>query len=266
MTLVIAHGVPKSGSTFIYQIAKDALAAINGFSHREAKERFFPGESVPDFVPQPTDEIIERLSGRLPAGSIFVIKTHGRLTPLISAGLATGKIKALTSFRDPRDTVVSMLDTGERDRRRGADRSFGKLFHIDDAVRPARHAWKVAREWLSNASVLPIPYYLTASAQNEVIKLVFNHLGASAPDASLQAHYASEKEKRITEFYKGVPDRFLDSLTREEMIELGEKLAPIISEVDSMTAHWMAVYGYDLHYRQLSDRRRTKLAEICGSE
>jgi hypothetical protein len=262
MSLVVAHGVPKSGSTFLYQVAKDITEAINGFSHYEAKNRFFPGMEVPDFVAQPEDAFVDSLLERLPPGAAFVFKTHGRITPKMASRLRSGRVKAMMSFRDPRDTAISMLDAGVKDREKGRDRSFAALHEVEQAIGPTRHGWRIARDWIDCPNLLLIPYYLTATNQRWVVDRLCDYLGAAWGRYRINAKYAHGKDAKITEFHKGVADRFLDDLTPSQIERLGEKLAREIDEVDALTARWMGEYGFRLLHRHLKDERDRKLASL----
>jgi hypothetical protein len=264
MALIISHGVPKSGSTFLFQVAKDVATSINGFPHYKAKARFFPGMEVPDYVDQPADELIESLLEHLPPGAPYVLKTHGKMTPLIESGIRSGSIKAIVSFRDPRDAVISMLDAGVSDREKGKDRGFSRLYKVDEAVRPVKYGWNLARDWAYFPGVLAIPYLLTAAKQDIVISLVCDYLSAGHCYKSISGHYAQDKRTKITEFHKGVADRFLDDLTPEEIAKVSESLESEIAENDALTAQWMQAYGFRMLHQASYERRETRLKELLA--
>lgn len=265
MTLIIAHGVARSGSTFLYQVARDVAEAINGLHHNKAKALFFPEVDVPDYVFQPPDELIGLLVRLLPPAAAFVMKTHGRITPLIASGIRSGSIKAIVSFRDPRDAVISMLDAGIRDREIGSNRGFSSLYKAEDALQPVRSGWQAARDWAYFPGVLPVPYILTAIKQDFVIGLVCDYLSAAHCCHNIQERYAQDKRTRIGEFHKGVADRFLEDLTPEEIVKVSESLEREIAESDALVARWMQTYGFRLLHQVLYERRKTRLREIVGS-
>jgi hypothetical protein len=262
MPLIIAHGLPKSGSTFLYQVAKEAVAAGNGLEHYAAKEKFFPGMEVPDYVPNPTDDVIAPILATLPPNASYVLKTHGKITPSLKAQLAAGKIKAFLSFRDPRDALVSMLDAGARDRAENPDRFFAKLKKVDDAIRPVEHDWLRIRDWARCPQVLKIPYYLIAAEQDFVVDRLCRFLGAQSAAATIAARYAADKAGKITEFNQGVADRFLSQLSRADLLKLSDKLKGTIREVDALTARCMAESGFRLLYQNLHQRRQARLLAL----
>ncbi len=263
MPLIIAHGLPKSGSTFLYQVTKEIAAQINGFSHYKGKEVFFPGMNVPDFVQDPTDEFVDSLLARLPPGAAFVVKTHGRITPLLASRIGSGKIKVVMSFRDPRDTVISMLDAGASDRSKGNKRFFTKLYDVDDAIGPAKSGWKTVRGWFDCPNLLLIPYYLIAARQSWVVDRLCEYLGAAQSRHRINADFSRDKHSRITEYHKGVADRFLDDLTPSQVQMLGRKLSVEIAEADALAEQRMAELGFRMLYHHMRQERDSRLAAIA---
>ena len=264
MTLIIAHGLPKSGSTFLFQVAKDVAASINGFPYVEAQDRFFPGMDAVGYVQQPVDSIIEPMLRLLPPKASFVLKTHGRMTPLIASGIQSGSIKALVSFRDPRDALVSMLDAGVSDRENGKERGFDLLRRVDDALRPLKGSWGMARDWAFFPGVLAIPYLLTATNQDFVIRLICTHLRAGHCFSAIRERYAQDKGSKIAEFNKGLADRFLEALTPEEIARVSKDFKNEIAECDALTARWMQAYGFHTLHQAMHERRQKRLDQLVG--
>ena len=264
MTLIIAHGLAKSGSSFLFQVARDVAAAINGFPQNKAKRLYFSGMDVPDYVYQPPDELIESLVRLIPPSGAFVMKTHGRITPPIDSGIRSGSIKAIVSFRDPRDAVISMLDSGVRDRGIGKDRGFSSLYKVEDALRPVRTGWDAVRDWAYLPDALKVPYLLTATNQDFVIRLVCDYLSAGHAYYGIRERYAADKGAKITDFHKGVADRFLEDLTPEEIVKVSESLASEIAESDALNAYWMQAYGFRTLHQSLYEQRQTRLSGLIG--
>lgn len=264
MTFIIAHGVAKSGSTFLFQVARDVAAAINGLPHEKAKSRFFPGMEVPDYVLQPADDLIEPLVRLLPPSAAYVLKTHGRITPFITSGIRSGLIKAVVSFRDPRDLVVSMLDAGVSDRKKRQDRGFSPLYNVEDALQPVRDGWEAAREWAYLPGTLPVPYLLIATNHDFIIHLVCEYLSATHCYPSIRERYSHDKATTIREFHKGVADRFLEDLTPGELAGVSNSLEREIAESDALTARWMGIYGFQTLRLAMYQRRETRLKELAG--
>ena len=136
------------------------------------------------------------------------------------------------------------------------------MHEIDDAIKPARYSRKVAREWFGCPNVLLIPYYLTANKQSWVVDRLCDHIGAAYSRYRINAKFARDKATKITEFHKGVADRFLVDLTPAQILYLSDKLAPEIADSDALTARCMNAYGFRLLYQHLKQERDRRLAEL----
>jgi hypothetical protein len=264
MPLVVAHGLPKSGSTFLYNVAREAAAIANGTTHYKSKEAFFGKGQMPDFIYELTDDVVDRILRELPEGAFFVLKTHGKLSPSLGGRVAAGQVLAFTSFRDPRDTVIAMLDAGVRDRERGADRSFAKMRSVEDTLQPVKHGFAVAHEWMTCERVLQVPYYLIAAEQDFTIRLLVRYLGLEFFCRALTAHFAVNREQRITEFNKGIADRFIDDLPPDDTLRLTQDFSTEIADTDRLTATWMSRYGYRMLYNRLAGVREKRLAALSS--
>jgi hypothetical protein len=179
--------MPKSGSTFLAQVATLASVFGNGFdSNKNRKEFRAEFDKVRCFTMQLTDEFVDDIERQLPVGTYHVIKTHGLTTPKIRAGIRDRRIKAFTSFRDPRDCALSFLDAGIRDRAMGEDRPFSDITSIEVATKRVASAMAATREWTNLDGVLSIPYYLIVADQFRCVELICHHIGLAETANSVQ--------------------------------------------------------------------------------
>ncbi len=114
--IVISYGVRKSGTTLAFELAR-AVLELNGYPQARLPEPLL-GRSKPyNAVDSWTEERLHRLVDAT-AGNIVVVKTHASCvaisTPTMLGLLASGQVKIQTVFRDPRDTVLSLLDEARR--------------------------------------------------------------------------------------------------------------------------------------------------------
>ena len=266
MPLIIAHGQPKSGSTFLWQIAIAAAACANGSPQHQYRKTIFPPEvEPPDFVPQPTDEIIDTINGHLPDGKYYVLKTHGNITPNIAEGVKGNGLMAFTSFRDPRDCVLSMLDAGIKDRAKSNDRLFAKLLDVKDTLKRVKAGWSRTREWTKSAGVLKIPYYLTTHDQDRVIELICARIGLARFVSNVQEKFREGGRESITEFNKGIPDRFFDAMSVVDVLRTSFYFLDEIAEIDRLTEHCMTNLGYREAFDAMHARREERMNAILAS-
>ena len=110
--------------------------------------------------------------------------------------------------------------------------------------------------------VLQVPYYLIATEQNFTIRLLVRHLGLDFFWRALTAHFSINREERITEFNKGIADRFIEDLPPDDTLRLTQDFAAEIADIDHLTAMWMSRYGYRMLYSHLAGLREKRLAAL----
>jgi len=263
MPLILAHGLPKSGSTFLAQVAIWAAAFGNGFGPREFKKKFLAdSDSAHHFVVQPTDELIDRVERQLPEGKYYVLKTHGSITPRIRERVLDQSIKAFTSFRDPRDCVISLLDAGERARALGGDRAFTNVTNVKTAMMRVKASWATAREWANCDGVLAIPYYLIVTEKNHAVELICHHIGLGEITKSVQNMFKQEEILKNPQYNKGFADRFLEDLAPTRIKRITSYLREEIRESDELTRQRMTELGYRLIHKSMVARRESVLAAM----
>jgi len=265
MPLILAHGMPKSGSTFLAQVAIWAAAYGNGFGPSEFKKKFLGvGDTARNFVVEPTDDLIDDIERQLPEGKFHVLKTHGKITPKIRSRIRDRSIVAFTSFRDPRDCVLSFMDAGERDRASGGSQAFTDVTTIKTALKRVKFSWETAREWAGCDGVLTIPYYLTVTDKNHCVELICHHIGLGETTRSVQKMFKQEGLVRNSQYNKGIADRFLTDLPPKRIKRMTLRLEKEIREIDELTNR-MTELGYRLIHKSMHARRERILAGMTDS-
>ena len=244
MPLILANGFPRSGTTFLYEVARDQAALANGFTHEEGKARFFP--TVPDFVDEVPDRLVELILSQLPPDKFYVLKTHGRKTAVLASGIKRGDILAFVSFRDPRDTIVSMLERGSRDRAAQIASPFARLANVENAISAASFNFDRLRSWLGCPQVLRIPFLLIAHSQSFAVTLLCTFLGLEPP-------------ADFSQFVSGKPDRFLRDLPPADIMTLTARLSAEIRDYDAASERLLVPLGFGPMY---SAARKERDAEI----
>ncbi|WP_420393070.1 hypothetical protein [Acuticoccus sp.] len=245
MPIVFAHGQPKSGSTFLFQVARRAASLQDRLGERELRQALSDalGEPWRDFQQTVDRALIDRLRARIPPRLTVVIKTHGDLDPALMPLLARQQVRAFTSVRDPRDTALSMVDTGQRDAAHGKPRPYFKAMRTvtqPETLNAQRWAVRRLGPIVGNPFVLTIPHEAIAAAQPRVVRLLLRHLGLERQAREVNAHFASDPHGRIMEYHRGEPLRFRRELTADEVATLDRELAAEIAVVDAITRRAMA--------------------------
>jgi hypothetical protein len=262
MPVFIAHGQPKSGSTFLFQASVELRNLIDG-SNFYAELRNAIGDAAA-FQAQVNRAMVERLlqkAGR----KTLVIKTHGLLPDDVRELIENGRVRAFTSFRDPRDACRSMLDAGASDRAKGNDRWFASRTRVDELVRPISKQLQDLHTWIACPKVLCMPYYIIANDQDFAVRTLCRHLGYGAL-GSVMAGVMEAMKTLVPEFHKGEADRFLSDFSPEEIAFLNNVMARQIELYYLTAARKMAELGHRLLHEQLVAKRQAELAGLGLSE
>lgn len=127
--IYLCYGVTKSASTFLYQLTEEILLASGQTVCRIRQPVRTKLENYYDFITLPFIERVEHAAH----GRAVVLKTHGQITPEVAALIASGRIKASASIRDPREMALSMADNGARARKLGM-LPFSEIVSPSDAL------------------------------------------------------------------------------------------------------------------------------------
>lgn len=75
MTVVIAHGQPKSGSTFLYMTSIEIANLVNDEDYYRLHARLF-GEDFPSFMNELPVSLLHEIDKKVGPDRIFILKTH----------------------------------------------------------------------------------------------------------------------------------------------------------------------------------------------
>lgn len=89
----------------------------------------------------------------------LIIKTHSPPTDCIKSFIESGKVKTTFNFRDPRDTILSVVDHGARTRNgKDASGAFANIHSIKDALSFAKASIQLYYQWKEYGHALFIKY------------------------------------------------------------------------------------------------------------
>jgi hypothetical protein len=148
--IIFQQGAPKSASSFCAQLLRE-IAAQNGGRQSEA-EKILGGHSKGGFVDN-LGSCKEKLQ-LLP--ELSVVKTH--LRPYSAEGmLERGEAVAFVTFRDPLDSVQSLLDHADAARETGKQ-EFTYVKSVTQAAKIIQ--WHISHSiiWLRNSNAYPVFY------------------------------------------------------------------------------------------------------------
>ncbi len=264
MPVVIAHGQPKSGSTSLYVSALELAALANGeeyYTFRNARL----GDDFVDFQPVVTRETVERVAAEIGPGEFIILKTHGALTPDLVAMIESRDVLAFTSFRDPRDSVLSILDAGQSDRDKGSSRWFTIFTDVEQLAAPVRGQFKRVVPWIEHCKVLAMPYYLTAYRQSSAIEILARHLQCGAYGRQVAVSMEARRSS-VPEWNKGLADRYLEEMNAREVRFLNEAFADVLPEHDRLLRDSMSDLKHHIFCEWLIAERDNRMQSKLASQ
>ncbi len=211
--IYLSYGMPKSASTFCYQIANGMLHAA-GHSRETICKKYLPPNYHKAFMPLVNNEILE-LVELIPESEILIIKTHTSLNETIDSLLRTGRIIASVTYRDPRDAAISLLDAGESDRKKNIKRKFNEIWTIEEAFDFYTKNQAVTKQWLRHPQVLKLSYNMLALNPHIAAQHIGDYLHINVEIDPIITHLLTDPSKKIWEYNVGRIGRYKDFMNQE---------------------------------------------------
>lgn len=239
--------------------ALEIAQQVNGEEFYTFRNRVM-GKDFPSFIDTFQEGLLANVAARIPEDRIFVIKTHAELSPALAEAISDRTVRAFTSFRDPRDTALSILNAGEADRKIGNDRYFSAFEKMEQLKAPVQRQARRVQPWIDHPDVLAIPYYLTAMSEATSVGLLAEFLGVGHLRSILAAKMAAKRET-LPEFNKGILDRFIDELPADDIRFGNEVWAEAIAAYNTTLETVMARLGHRMSHDYFVGLRDRKLSK-----
>ena len=221
--LVFSYGIPKSGSTLAFELAK-AVARLGGHSQRKLPAALLPGGFKVNFAQNLTPEVLRALAA-LAEGRLCVVKTHACPGPdwvaEYRALAVRGLVSAHVNHRDPRDICLSLLDAGRLARVRGC-RPFSEFVTLEDAVAPVKRQLAQLTVWSGLPHRLDLHYDDCAFRMDRAIEAIKADFGIACPNWPVRLWVTG---LAFTQRNKAMPNRHLAELTPKQAAWLHREFA-----------------------------------------
>jgi hypothetical protein len=225
--LVFSYGIPKSGSTLAFELAK-AVARLGGHRQRRLGEALLPGGHKVNFAQDLVPGLLPRLA-EAASGGVLLVKTHARpgaeWVAEYRALAARGLVSAHVNHRDPRDICLSLLDAGRLARSRG-ERAFAEFVALEDAVARVRRYLEEAAIWQGLPRILPLDYETCAFRMDAAIDAIKADLRVGCPNWPVRLWV---RRFAFTYRNKAVPARHAAELAPAERARLDAAFAPYLA-------------------------------------
>lgn len=215
--LLITYGMPRSASTFIWQLTYDIINYTN--KQHKLKQLLEPHQR-PNFIYDISQEI-DSISNAIPDEAFYLIKTHGEYNEELRPFESRNELKVICSIRNPYDLCVSWMDVHEKEMREGKPRpGFEEANTLAKVVEVVKRDISIAEQWLSAENPLIFKYDEITADHGHLIEAIVEHIGIETYLYDKVYNFYLDK-RNITEFNKGVAGRGeqLKSLLDEDTME-----------------------------------------------
>lgn len=202
--IFISYGIPKSASTFAWQLIKH-VAIAGGLPVASLTTRSKGRDAPEDYIDPVSAENIRLIEADI-GNAPVVIKTHGDATPEAAQLVSEGTALVFASYRDPRDIALSLLDHGARSRTKGGA-DFAIYREPTDTLELIEHQILRFENWVQLCNPLLISYDEICFATQTTVLRIAGRLGVEVDAGAIANEFCSAKD-RIGQFNKGERRRF----------------------------------------------------------
>jgi hypothetical protein len=228
--LVICYGMAKTGSTLAFELTKGVLSSA-GHDQGKVKSYGLRKRRSGNYVAELTQAAVVDIVDAIGPGRIVAAKTHKCFEEEEFAWYekmqAQRKIQVVTSYRDPRDMCLSLVDHGARSRERGQE-SYAGIEDLKDAARLVSKAIPKFRRWASLNGSLRLYYDTVAFSPDAAIDELERVLGVASDHEEAKRHAF---EDSFTQMNKGRKARFESEMNDQQKHEMQCRFGGFIERV-----------------------------------
>lgn len=242
--IVLSVGMPRAGSGWYYNLAHDLMMTAGATDAHEIRERYRLQRILTE-----VNCNIGVLSARrlalvtVPAllGNTFVIKAHSGPTTASRLLQRAGLLRITYIYRDPRDTVLSAYEFGQRALAKGRPNAFSHLTGFQKSVDFTLNYVRIWEKWVQEKHVLLARYEdMLTNYDQEVARLV-NFLKLDGSKLEVQNVITAYRPETVQgqqglHFHKGKIGRFREVYSAEEQKLLNETLGPYLERMEGWSS------------------------------
>lgn len=229
--IIINAGVPKSGTSLLYNYQKDMLARCyqRDFKSTLGSDGFGLG-----YRKKVNISVLKECmkAGRNKGG--VVVKTHGNPTLSFDLMMHLGMARSSYCIRDPRDVILSAIDHGKRTRQ-GLDKSgaFNNCIDVQSTVRELEPWFVQSHLWFGRRGVVILRYEEFMHDKLKTLRLVNKHMNTGLFEDELLEIYSKHEalKKEAWNFNKGDTFRYLNEMSLKEIDFVNRQLKHSIVEM-----------------------------------
>ncbi len=234
--ILVNNGMPKSGSTLLFSYTKRLLnhvAPKNGYAAlceaiAEGKLKGVTG--YVEKLDQDNLPIIEQIAQDQ---GPLTVKVHIKKDDYIVGALLKSRIAMVSTYRDPRDVVLSLIDHARRSKSTSIP-VFQDCKDVACSIPTAKWAAQLALDWKESNLVTSVRYEDLITHPAAIIKAVGKRFGFTIDDLTAEAIIQDERSRRkvgIDQFNTGKLSRFREEMSDQEQEMCSTELGDLIRKL-----------------------------------
>lgn len=238
--IILSVGMPRAGSGWYYNLTHDLVTASGGQDARQIRQRYHLESILTEVncnIGALTPRRLAAVSIPSFTGNTFAIKAHSGPTPSALKLIQWGLIRLTYIYRDPRDAMLSAMDSGQRAREKGRSNAFSQLVDFERAVEFMLDYLRIWEAWMEYELALHVRYEnLLRDYEVEAERLMeFLNIDKGVPAVQeaidrYRPRQAQTRQKGL-HFRKGKIGRFRQRMTSEQLDYLAEKFGSYLDRM-----------------------------------
>jgi len=189
--LVLCYGMQKSGSTLAFEMVRGVLQSAGFDQPLVYNDLRDPAEARRNYIDTIGEEKVAALIETIGPTRKIAVKTHATLPDglftWVEERQRAREIQIVTSYRDPRDVCLSLLDAGAKARAKNAG-AFGNFETLEDAADFVRGRIARFRKWSAVQGTLRLNYDTVAYEPEKAIGAIERALDVRSDKETVLKH------------------------------------------------------------------------------
>jgi hypothetical protein len=238
--LILSVGMVRSGSGWRFNFIHDLVVASGGNDTRVLRRKYF----LQYFITE-DNCIINTLKAKrlLPViapsilGNDYVISTHAKPQPFALALIRRGAIRPIYGYRDPRASIISLLEYSQRAYERYSAKDFLNLRSIEDAIDYMNFYLQIWDSWVACEDALHVRYEDMLSNYDAEVTRLLSFLGIvvrnPAIDEVIKRYQPGNVPagRRGMHYEKGEAERFRQVFSPEQLDMVNQAFEPFLEKM-----------------------------------
>jgi len=236
--LYLSYGMPKSASSFCYQLVLDALrkyAEKNNLTMCNIQD-VFPGYKYSGFfdpsVDCSLDFFLERALTEIGQDKCIAVKVHCDISENAKKMIEEKLILANASFRHPADCILSYMDAHRKESIGNDEIRFKGGESYRASLTTIRNQGNIFLRWAALKRMIVISFDELATTPQVFVEKISRQIGIPVNAHEFLQSYLDDKEK-IWEFNKGILNRRFVELSPPEIAEVEKECQTLLRFIET---------------------------------